>query len=266
MHSHNKLKKPKFFRLILRYHTLRLAERLLPVPALRTLCALLIVLRSKPFHSSGSGFGSISENRMDAILLGFTKRLAEGKWSRRCEFILSETALESQANKKPLILLFIHQDSFQLLPYWLRAFGIRSSIISINKSPSRLPHQLHRDRHVRFPDQKVVWHRDELRDFIDLLHQGGSLVMAVDTNLGKQTTIALNDGRSFKIANGPFRIAEKHNCEVFPCGLESLGEWKFRLRIGHKFSGDMTTLIHDLLACHKNSELSDQVLGRFTVS
>lgn len=173
---------------------------------------------------------------MNRILLAFTNRLAAEKWRRRCEFTVSDSFEKAVAGGERILLLFLHQDPAWLLPHWLRAFDVRASIIVAEKVSLRLPQKRWRDERVRFPDQKVVWHRDELKGFIRLLDRGGALLMAIDTDLGKQSVASLRDGSTFRFANGPFRLGEKHGCTIFPCGLESLGGWKFRLRIGQKHS------------------------------
>lgn len=270
--------------LVTRLQALRLIERCLPISVLRVILAPLIWLPLK--HSEADvddiraneyrwlplkrsqpdvdDIRAIYESRMDLILLGFSKRLMEERWSKRCKFTASNAFKNALARQERAVLLFLHEGPLPLLPQWLRAFGVKASIFVASDSSNRQPHQRWRDLRVRFPDQKIVWHRNELRGCINLLSTGGILLMAVDSNLGKQTTVEMDDGRTFRLASGPLRLAQRTGCAIFPCGLESLGGWSFRLRIGDKHTEASSKLIEDLLDCYQTNGYSDRVLSRFS--
>lgn len=232
---------------------LRLLERCLPVPLLLMLCIPLawflalgvLIISRKP---------QILENSriyLNKFLLAFSARLGAEKWSKRCETHFSDTFIEDQESGRPMMLLFLHHGHFKQLPYWLRSRGVRASAIIKSKASRRKKHRLWRDQRDLFPEQKVMWGRDELKSFIKQLENGGSLLMAVDSDLGKQEIITLKGGKDMTIASGPFRIAEKHNCEIYPCGLVGRGRWKFRLTVGDRYDGDKSKLMSDLFACYE---------------
>jgi len=237
---------------------LRLLERSLPVSILLIVClpmAWFLVISVRCL-SKRKTIRDSHQVYLNKFLLVFSGHLGEKKWLKRCEMNISEACSEDLAAGKPMMLLFMHRGSYNLLPYWLRAVGIRASAIVKTKAHKRKFHRLWRDKGDLFPEQKVVWHRDELKGFISTLRSSGALLMAVDANLGKLELITLKDGRKMKIASGPLRLAEKHNCVVYPCGLESRGDWKFSLCIGDRYSGDKSKLIDDLFSCYDPIKLA----------
>ena len=232
------------------YRLLRFLERILPVSLLLMVCIPLASVIAVFCCSKKLTTKECYHIYMNKFLLAFSKRLAEEKWLQRCDIDISDDLSEDIKAKRPIVFLFIHRGEFKILPYWLRTIGIRASVIMKSKASRRKLNRLWRDKRDLFPEQKVVWGRDELKNFIQLLDKGGALVMAVDTNLGKLESVTFDDGREVKIASGPFRISEKHHCAVYPCGLENTSEWKFKLRVGKRYSGDKATLMEDLYACH----------------
>lgn len=232
--------------LLLRYRALSLAARFLPIPVFRAVFAPLVWVIVKKSHTDPGDVRARYEDIMNLLLLGFSKSLMHRRWSRRCEFTASRSFDKAIACREPIILLFIHEGPLPLLPHWLRAFGVKASVLIGADSSTREPHQRWREQHIRFPEQQLVWHRDELKGCINFLKKGGVLLIAIDSSLGKQATVEMKDGRTFRCASGPLRLAAKYNCTMFSCGLESLGGWRFKLRIGDGCTKVSSDLIDDL--------------------
>ena len=243
--------------IILFNRILRMLERLLPVPMLLAVCiplawflALFGVSRKKTLIQSYRSY-------FHKLLPVFSARLAEDKWLDRCEVHMSDEYSADVAAGKKVVFVFLHEGSYRLLPYWLRAIGIRASVIIKCKAARRKKHRRWRDQRDLFPEQKTVWGRDELKRFLNVLDQGGSLLLAIDVDIGNVETITLSDGREAIIPSGAFRVAEKHSCVLYPCGLVSKGFWKFRLQIGNRYTGDKAKLMDNLFETCEVTDLNE---------
>ena len=235
---------------ILLHHLLRVLERRLPMSLLLMVCiplAGIIAVFTRPRE----GVIQVRYRKyLNKILLVFSGHLAEPKWLERCEVEISDECSEDLKSGKPIVFLFVHEGTFKIIPYWLRAQGIRVSAIMKSHIKRRKFHRLERDKRDIFPEQKVIWGRDELKGFCELLNQGGSLLIAVDTRLGKTEDFKLPSGEMATVPTGPFRIAKKYDASVYPCGLVSRGNWKFHLRVGDKYCGDKVKLLENTYACY----------------
>ena len=229
--------------LILQGRLMRLLECVLPLSLFRSICQLGCFNRDK-----GRTFAD--EDRIDLILMAISNRLHQKKWLERCRLTADASFAAAAGRGEPIVLVFLHKGPYQLICHWLRAHGFRASGLMQGRAMQRPAHREWRDRLVRFPEQKIPWFQDELKDFLKMVGEGGVGLLALDISNGKQCEILLSDGRSFRAATGPFRLAENRGFQLYPCGLESLGKWTYHLKIGAPFYGDACVLIEELLGLY----------------
>lgn len=161
----------------------------------------------------------------------FQDRLAEPKWSDRCQWIGLDPLRAGVDARQPVILAFCHYGPYSLLRSWLRAAGIPAAILIGAASAKRDPRSQLLDGILARPDQPTVICLDQLRDATTFAGAGIPLLVAIDGPAGKQIEIPFNDGWKIQIATGAIRLAVRYQATLFPCIISNEGDWRYRVRV-----------------------------------
>jgi hypothetical protein len=93
---------------------------------------------------------------------------------------------------------------------------------------------------------------DQLRQVNEFLAAGNSLLIAIDTNVGKQLSVPVRDGWVFQMATGAIRLAARHQAELIPCSIMDEGPWQFRIQLGRPVPREYLTVEADGMRAGKD--------------
>lgn len=162
----------------------------------------------------------------------FPERLTTVKWSNRCRIVGLEHLQEARRGGRPVVLAFCHFGEISLLESWLHAAGFPVAVLVGTTSTSPSKHRRLNDRISPLVEFPIMFFLDQLRQVNDFLAAGNSLLIAIDTNFGKQISVPVRDGWVFQMASGPIRLAARHRAELISCSIMDEGPWRFRIELG----------------------------------
>jgi hypothetical protein len=196
-----------------------------PVPFTRT---LPIVESSAPDAPSLHASAVIHIIRLLEFL---PDRLTAPRWKKRCRINGLERLLEAY-RKGPVVLAFAHIGPLTLTSLWLRARGIRATSVRDAAAGRPSPAKQYANTLMAFPEVPSVVYHDELRPITQLLNAGGVILIAIDSPIGKQVDVPVDDHWVFRMATGAMRLAAHHGAELIPCTILYEGNWQFRIELG----------------------------------
>lgn len=175
----------------------------------------------------------------------FPEQLSSDKWRDRCQITGLEHLQKARRDARPVVLAFCHRGPYFLLASWLHAAGFPVAMLvgASSKSNSRFKHL--NDRISPLVGYPVMFFLDQLRQVNEFLAAGNSLLIAIDSNLGKQMCVPAGIGWVFQMATGPIRLATRHQAELIPCSIIDEGRWRFRMELGRPVPRDYLTAAAD---------------------
>jgi lauroyl/myristoyl acyltransferase len=198
-------------------------------------------------------------------------RLTRPRWLNRCRFEGDRNLLEVSEGDQGIVLASIHFGPFEILPYWLRAFGIPAT--SVRADPPAALRSLTNYQYSLSPptDIPLFLFASELTPFPRFSHirkilgPGRRLLVMIDPNRGVMADIPFED-RIFHMATGAIRLAQMAGARLIPCMITEDATWKFTIHIGTPVPQEWLGRSPDmqLIGTHLLGEFS-KVVRRFPV-
>jgi lauroyl/myristoyl acyltransferase len=150
-----------------------------------------------------------------------------------------------------VVLASLHFGPFELLPYWLRAHGIVTTMIR-GPTPDSLK-SLTNYQHALSPPANVpvFLNLSEMTPLPRFTHvgrflgPGRRLLVTVDVDRGIQFHVPF-ENRLFRMATGAIRLAAMADAELIPCLISESAPWKFAIHFGspvpRRYLGDSPDL------------------------
>jgi lauroyl/myristoyl acyltransferase len=273
---------------------LRIAERWLPIPALRVLLlpvALAMALReltSRPDFllrrlwalpkglrvgvPRGAWLWRIWTGRvplsMNRILVLWSERLREPQWSLECEIRGMELLQAALETGRPVILATCHFGDLTLLYMWLRSRGLQVAFLVARQrrgaSPYREALDSLADRVNGLTGVPRLINADSLWDARDFLDRPGRILgIAMDGKAPHSVTVQGPSG-AIRMTPGALRLAAVVNALVIPCLISAPQSLRSRICIGTPVpDADVACRDRHILACeHIVRELSGWIAER----
>jgi lauroyl/myristoyl acyltransferase len=163
----------------------------------------------------------------------------------------------------------LHFGPYELLPYWLRAYGIVTTSVRV-KPPDSLKSLTNYQFSLSPPaDVPVFLYVEDLIPLPRFSHvrkilgPGRRLLVMVDVVQGIQVDVPFED-RIFRMSTGAIRLATMANAELIPCVIAEICTWKFVIRFGapvpRKYLGKVPDM--QAIGAHLLKEFS-QVVSRY---
>jgi lauroyl/myristoyl acyltransferase len=198
-------------------------------------------------------------------------RLSSPRWLSRCRFEGDRKLLELSEDDRGIVLASLHFGPFEILPYWLRAYGIPTT--SVRADPPEALQSLTNYQYSLSPpaDIPVFVFASELSPLPRFSHirkilgPGRRLLVMVDPNRGVMADVPFED-RLFHMATGAIRLAQMTGAKLIPCMITEDSNWKFTIHIGAPVPQEWLGRSPDmqLIGAHLLGEFS-KVVTRFPV-
>ncbi len=162
-------------------------------------------------------------------------RLSSPRWLSRCS--VEGRHHLSQPRERGVVLASLHYGPFELLPYWLRAHGIvttmvRGSTPESLKGLTSYQYSLSHPGDVPiFLDLAQMTPMPRFKNVRQLLGPGRQLLLTVDVDRGIQFHVPF-EGCLFRMATGAIRLAAMAQVDLIPCLIRETSSWKFALHFG----------------------------------
>jgi lauroyl/myristoyl acyltransferase len=164
-------------------------------------------------------------------------RLSSPRWLSRCRFEGDRKLLELSEDDRGVVLASVHFGPFEILPYWLRAYGIPAT--SVRADPPEALQSLTNYQYSLSPpaDVPVFIFASDLTPFPRFSHirkilgPGRRLLVMVDPNRGVMADVPFED-RLFHMATGAIRLAQMTGARLIPCMITEDSTWKFTIHVG----------------------------------
>jgi len=192
----------------------------------------------KPSIASAAGRSATYLNR---TLHYFPEQLSSAKWRSRCRIAGLGPLQEARRRGRPVVLAFCHLGPCFLLAHWLRAAGFPASGLVDGSSRSDSRHRCLNAQLRPLINESILFFLDQLRKASDYLVDGNCLVIALDSNVGRQICVPVRDGWVFQMAAGAIRLAARHQAELIPCSIVDEGQWQFRIELGRPVPREFLT-------------------------
>jgi lauroyl/myristoyl acyltransferase len=195
-------------------------------------------------------------------------RLSSPRWLNRCLFEGDRSLLETSEDDRGIVLASLHFGPFEILPYWLRAYGIRTT--SVRADPPEALGSLTNYQYSLSPpaDIPVFYFARDLTPFPrmrihKILGPGRRLLVMVDPNRGVMADVPLED-RLFHMATGAIRLAQMAGARLIPCMITEDSTWKFTIHVGTPVPQEWLgpSLDMQMIGTHLLREFS-KVISRF---
>jgi hypothetical protein len=266
------------FSVVLRFEVIRRLERLCGpelfyhflAPLVRLRCALKKWPEPRLLPAAiGTGPVVMETNELrqtiflNTALEYFPDRLASPEWFRRCSFSGLEALLEVQRRGQPSVVAFCHFGPYILLRPWLNAAGIPAAFFVAQEAGQRRLVQHLQDRVTRFPEVPTVFHPNQLREAMNFLAGGKTLIISLDHPSGKLVRIPVAGGSHFQMTTGAMRLAARQGARLFPGWIIDEGCWRYRVEVGRPVPEELLVGPTDFSAAGRH--LLDEMLPSFQV-
>jgi len=164
-------------------------------------------------------------------------RLTERRWMKRCRVEGDLDSLRPTKDNRPIVLASLHFGPYEILPYWLRAYGVPAT--SVRTTPPAALRNLTKYQYSLSPPPDVpLWvFAEDLTPLPRFAHirkilgPGRRLLVLADPVRGVMTDIPF-DGGIFRMATGPARLAQMAEARLIPCLITEDSSWRFTIHIG----------------------------------
>ncbi|MBA3832895.1 MAG: hypothetical protein H0X34_13580 [Chthoniobacterales bacterium] len=190
-------------------------------------------------------------------------RLSTPRWRSRCRLEGGADLIGSREGDRGAVLASLHFGPFEILPYWLRAYGIVAS--SVRTSPPDALKSLTNYQYALSPpaDVPVFVMAEDLTPMPRFSHlrkilgPGRRLLVMIDPARGLQVDLPFED-RLFRMSTGAIRLAAMTGAELIPCLIAETATWKFVIQFGTPVPRQYLGNSPDMQACGAH------LLGEFT--
>jgi lauroyl/myristoyl acyltransferase len=171
------------------------------------------------------------------LLYIWPDRLRTARWLRRCRFEGGRDLIGSPEGDRGTVLVSMHFGPFEILPYWLRAYGIVTT--SVRTSPPEALKSLANYQYALSPpaDVPVFLLVEDLIPIPRFSHvrkilgPGRRLLVLIDPARGLQVDVPFED-RIFRMSTGAIRLAMMADADLIPCLIAETSPWKFAIHFG----------------------------------
>ena len=165
-------------------------------------------------------------------------RLRSPRWLRRCRLEGGSDLIGSRNGERGVVLASLHFGPSEILPYWLRAHGIVTTLIGASPAPDSLE-SLTSYQYALSPPAgvPVFLPASEISPLPRFAHirqvvgPGRRLLVMVDVDRGIQVHVPF-DNRLFRMATGAIRLAAMADAELIPCLIMETATWTFAIHFG----------------------------------
>jgi hypothetical protein len=163
----------------------------------------------------------------------FPDRLSEPRWQRRLRLTTATNLKQLLANDHRLIFVSLHFGPFDTLVYWLRARGIRVTVLVGQAAPRQ---RLKQRQYALSPpcDLPVVLPVSELRHALDHRFPSRHFMIMMDVDRGHQVEVEVGQ-LAYRVAAGAVRLARSADALLVPCLATALPGLRFAIHIGEPF-------------------------------
>jgi len=165
-------------------------------------------------------------------------RLCTKRWRSRCS-LEGESNLEGSREKnRAVVLASLHFGPFEIMPYWLRAYGIVTT--SVRTRPPDYLKSLTDYQYSLSPpaDVPIFLYAEDLTPLPRYSHirkilaPGQRLLVLVDPVRGLQEDVPFFEDRIFRMSIGAIRLALMADADLVPCLIAETSTWKFTIHFG----------------------------------
>lgn len=204
------------------------------------------------------------------LIYTWPDRLSAARWLDRCRLEGGRDLIGSPEGDRGVVLASLHFGPSEILPYWLRAHGIVTTLIGASPVPDSLEGLTSYQYVLSHPaDVPVFLPASEMSPLPRFAHvrqflgPGRRLLVMVDVDRGIQFHVPFGN-RLFRMATGAIRLAAMANAELIPVIIAETGSWKFVLHFGTPVSRHYLGNSPDLQAAgaHLLGEFS-KVISRY---
>ena len=165
-------------------------------------------------------------------------RLCERRWLSRCR-LEGESNLNSlHEGNRGVVLASLHFGPFEIMPYWLRAYGIVTTSVR-TRPPDSLKSLTSYQYSLSPPaDVPVFLYAEDLTPLPRFSHlrkilgPGRRLLVLVDPVRGLQEDVPFFEDRTFRMSAGAIWLASMAEADLVPCSIVETSTWKFTIHIG----------------------------------
>ncbi len=196
-------------------------------------------------------------------------RLCDKRWLSRCRLEGAGNLIGAREGDPGVVLASLHFGPYELLPYWLRAYGIVTTSVRV-KPPDSLKSLTDYQCSLSPPaDVPVFLYAEDLVPLPRFSHvrkilgPGRRLLVMIDVAQGIQVDVPFED-RIFRMSTGAIRLATMAKAELIPCLIAEICTWKFVIRFGASVPRQYLGKVPDMQAigAHLLKEFS-QVVSRY---
>lgn len=196
-------------------------------------------------------------------------RLSAPRWRSRCRIEGGSDLIGSRQGDRGVVLASLHFGPFEILPYWLRAYGIVATSVR-TRPPDALKSLTDHQYGLSPPaDVPVFILAEDLTPMPRFSHvrkilgPGRRLLVMIDPARGIQVDLPFED-RIFRMATGAIRLAAMTGAELIPCLIAETATWKFVIQFGTPVPRQYLGNSPDMQACgaHLLGEFS-KVITRY---
>ena len=165
-------------------------------------------------------------------------RLCVRRWLSRCRLEGESNLNGSREGNRGVILASLHFGPFEIMPYWLRAYGIITT--SVRTRPPDFLKGLTSYQYSLSPpaDVPVFLYAEDLTPLPRFSHlrkilgPGRRLLVLVDPVRGLQEDVPFFEDRTFRMSAGAIWLASMAEADLVPCSIVETSTWKFTIHIG----------------------------------
>jgi lauroyl/myristoyl acyltransferase len=165
-------------------------------------------------------------------------RLCERRWLSRCRLEGQSNLNRLRERNRGVVLASLHFGPFEIMPYWLRAYGIVTT--SVRTMPPDSLKSLTSYQYSLSPpaDVPVFLYAEDLTPLPRFSHlrkilgPGRQLLVLVDPVRGLQEDVPFFEDRTFRMSTGAIRLATMADADLVPCSIVETSTWNFTIHFG----------------------------------
>ena len=164
-------------------------------------------------------------------------RLSDERWMSRCRLEGGSELIGTREGDRGVVLASLHFGPFEIMPYWLRAYGIvatsvRAAAPDSLKSLTSYQYALSPPADVPvFISAEDLTPMPRFAHLHKILGPGRRLLVMLDPDRGITFRIPFED-RVFRMATGAIRLAAMTGADLIPCLITETASWQFTIHFG----------------------------------
>jgi len=197
-------------------------------------------------------------------------RLCTRRWLSRCSLEGESNLNGLRKRNRGVVLASLHFGPFEIMPYWLRAYGIITTSVR-TRPPDSLKALTDYQYSLSPPAEVPIFlHAEDLTPLPRFSHvrkilgPGRRLLVLIDPVRGLQADVPFFEDRMFRMSTGAIRLATMADADLVPCLIAETSTWKFTIHFGAPVPRQYLCKVPDMQAigAHLLKEFS-QVVSRY---